>query len=327
MSLAINSTVSTYTYTYQNQMRANLDKDDDGLWSRSEVQNYADSYEKATGTALDVDNIMSTYGNTNGYISYSSQNQMAADDTLGLSKLSALYQSSLSSSTTGSSSSSTSSSSSSSSTSTSSTISSSTKAAINSTVSKYTYEYLGSLRPKLDKDADGVWSRDELQNYADSYKKATGTALDVDKILEKYGNGNDYISYDGQNQAIKAGALGLSTLKSLHTQANAKTTTDSTTSSSSTSSSSGTSNSSKDYDLSSMLESMSTSGKMSFVKFMNQSESISSLISNMMSYSSSSSIDMFSLMNQQTTAKLYAATQKSSTDLTSMSNQLMNLIA
>jgi len=194
-------------------------------------------------------------------------------------------------------------------------------------VSNYTYEYLGSLRPKLDKDADGVWSRDELQNYADSYKKATGTALDVDKILEKYGNGNDYISYDGQNQAIKADALGLSTLKSLHTQANAKTTTDSTTSSSSTSSSSGTSNSSKDYDLSSMLESMSTSGKMSFVKFMNQSESISSLISNMMSYSSSSSIDMFSLMNQQTTAKLYAATQKSSTDLTSMSNQLMNLIA
>ena len=326
MSLAINSTVSTYTYTYQNQMRANLDKDDDGLWSRSEVQNYADSYEKATGTALDVDNIMSTYGNTNGYISYSSQNQMAADDTLGLSKLSALYQSSLSSSSTGSSSSSTSTSTSASA---SSTTSSSTKAAINSTVSKYTYEYLGSLRPKLDKDADGVWSREELQNYADSYQKATGTALDVDKILEKYGNGNDYISYDGQSQAIKADALGLSTLKSLHTQANAKATTDSTTSSSSTSSSSssGTSDSSKDYDLSSMLESMSTSGKMSFVKFMNQSESISSLISNMMSYSSSSSIDMFSLMNQQTTAKLYAATQKSSTDLTSMSNQLMNLIA
>jgi hypothetical protein len=54
-------------------------------------------------------------------------------------------------------------------------------------VRAFTFSYGGKLQPLLDKNNDGLWSRDEIQLYADAFGRATGKKLNVDEIMEKYG--------------------------------------------------------------------------------------------------------------------------------------------
>ena len=83
---------------------------------------------------------------------------------------------------------------------------------INSVLGNYTYNYGQKLQPRIDKDNDARWSKTELQNYANAYGKATGNKLDVDSLLEKYGQ-NGYIDTKGQGAVKKDDALGLSKLE------------------------------------------------------------------------------------------------------------------
>ncbi len=89
MSLAVNSLLSTYSYTYQSAIRPKLDKNDDSYWSQSELKNYTRAYEKATGTKLDAEKILSTYdADKDKRLSISEQTAVNKDDALGLKALS-----------------------------------------------------------------------------------------------------------------------------------------------------------------------------------------------------------------------------------------------
>lgn len=88
MSMSINSLIANYSYGYQNKLRPNLDKNDDAVWSKSEVNNFARDYEKSTGSKLDVDKLFESYDkDTDGVLGASEIESVYADDALGLSAL------------------------------------------------------------------------------------------------------------------------------------------------------------------------------------------------------------------------------------------------
>lgn len=300
MGISVNSVLSDYTYTYKDQVRAKFDKNDDAVWDKSELNQYAEAYKSATGKSLDVDKLMETYGNDKGVIDYDGQQKMQSADALGFSVLkSAASQSSSasSSSSTGSS--------------TGSTVGSASKpitmtqdqrATIYSAVGNYTYEYGGELQPLLDQNNDGMWSKDELSEYASAFKKATGRELNVDAIIEKYGNEDGEIDPKNQAQIQKDDALGLSTLKATYDSAVqeaeksyyapnpvTKDTTNQGKAASSTS-------------MSDLLQGMSSSGKMYFSRAIQSMESTQNMLNSFLGASGSSSSGLFSLANARTDA-------------------------
>lgn len=298
MSIAVNNTINNYTYTYQSKLQPKLDKNDDSLWSRSEVQSYADSYKKATGVTLDVDKIMSTYGNDDGYIDVKGQDQIKKDDALGLSKL--LNTAAGTSSSAG--------------TSAASSMTTTQKQAISSAVENYTYTAYGKLQPKLDKNDDGRWSKSELTNYANAYKKATGETLDVDAIMKKYAGPSGYI--DPKNQAaMKADdALGLSKLESLLVEAAKEP-------------ASSAASKTNDFSLEELLKTMSPANKMYFSNMLQKTETMSNLLNGFNSSYNSNSFGMYDIISDRNTvAQLYRGQSQysSSAMYSAMAGQLMN---
>lgn len=185
---------------------------------------------------------------------------------------------------------------------------------MNSAMSNYTYSYANKLQPKLDKNDDGKWSHTEVQNYADSYKKATGATLDVDKIMSTYADEDGYISATGQTAIQKDDALGLSKLTE--------------TSTSSTKTSSSSSSSSSALNLNDLLDSMSASGKARFSLAIQKSDSMSQMLESFTSTFSNSN-GMFDLISQRNVANLYSAQMRysSSANYQNMSSQLLSVLA
>lgn len=188
--------------------------------------------------------------------------------------------------------------------------------AIQGTISQYTYGTQRSLQPKLDKDDDGRWSKSELNNYAKAYNKATGESLDVDKLLEQYGDENGYIQADSQAQMRKDDALGLSKLS----DAAGKVTTEGLQQQATPS-----------LNLSDLMESMSESGKMGFARVVRQAESMSALLQGFGSggQSSDGMFGLSSTLSQSNAAKLYQVQMRyaGASGASAMSNQLLNALA
>lgn len=301
MSIAMSNTISNYTYTYKGQMRASLDKDDDAQWNRSEVQAFADSYEKATGTAINVDKIMETYAGANGKIDVANQEKILKDDVLGLSKLKTT------SADTGT---------------TTSTAKAGSVNDILSVINTYTNRSKNYLSLQLDKDGDAQWSRKEVEDYATAYNKATGKIIDVDKIMEKYADDNGKISTASQKKIATADALGLGNVKSAYEglYVNPATSTVDTSASSKNSS----------LNLTDLMATMSSAKKASFSVAVNKADNMSALLQNFSSASGGSSFDVFSILSAQNAAKLYSlqlGSGASGSSDTSMSNQLLSAIA
>lgn len=323
MATSINSVISNYTYTYNNQMRAKLDKDDNAVWDKSELTNYAKAYNAATGKNLDVDKLMEKYANEDGVIDYASQEKMRKDDALGFSVLKAA--------TTTASTSTGSASSSGSSTSTAAaavdpnkTMSQEQKFAVLDAVRAFSYEYNGKLQPLLDKDKDGMWSKDELTNYASAYKKATGGTLDVNSLIEKYGNEDGYIDPTNQAKMKSSDALGLTNLKTAYDKALA---TKSTTSYNDAKLSGTASKSDDSFSLQDLLGSMSSNGKAYFSMMINKYDSQSSMLNAFGMNSSSSSFDMSGLLSGANALQMYRSAStygNSSAAQAAMSGQMMN---
>lgn len=316
-SNAVNNTLSTYTYTYQNKLQAKLDKNDDAVWSRDELQNYADSYATATGKKLDVNALMEKYANADGVIDYKSQQQMKSDDALGFNNLQALAEELKKSNSTSSSSSTSSTASSAS----SSAMTQKAKDAAIQAVKQYTYDYSGKLQPLLDKNDDGVWSKDELQNYANLYNKATGKTLDVDKLMETYGNEDGVIDPTKQAAMKKADALDLTGLKTAYDAATAKPesetpgyvkpyaayTKDTTIGN----------RSMKDFSINDLIGTMSSSQKAAFSLKVNQYENMGNLLNTMTGgYSSSAALNIATMSTPSSAASQYT-----------LSSQMLNFTA
>lgn len=192
--------------------------------------------------------------------------------------------------------------------------STSQKDAINQLVKNYTSTSKGVFQPKLDKNSDSVWDSNELQNYASALKKATGRELDVDAIIEEYGNADGKVDSSGQTRINADDALQLSGLQSDWIKVNTNT-------------SSSTSSTSKTSETSDLFDSMSISKKTSFSRVMNRAETQQQLISNF-SISGMNGSDMVSLLNSSNDMMVYGKTLRSSykdSDFYSaMLGQLMN---
>lgn len=95
---------------------------------------------------------------------------------------------------------------------------------IDGVVNKYAYtnSRTGQTRVNLDTNADAEWSEKEVKNYAADYEAATGKALDVKAVFDRYDSDKsgtlDYSEYDA---AISEDALSVSQLMELHAAAQA----------------------------------------------------------------------------------------------------------
>ncbi len=317
MSIANSTVVTNYTYTYQKKLQPKLDSNDDAVWSKDELQKYADEYNKATGTKLDVDNLMTKYANADGVIDYKSQQNMKSDDALGLNKLQELVTAAQTptpstSGTTGSTGS----------TSTSKAMTQDKKFAIYDAVNAFSYEYGGKLQPLLDKNSDGMWNKDELTSYAAALNKATGTKLDVDALITKYGNADGNIDPKNQTAMKDSDALKLSALKSAYESART-TPAVSLTNKEPTSSYKSQASGQKDFSVQDLLGSMSSSGKMSFSTGINRLDNQSALLN---SFNMSSSSSMSSLLSSANSLNMYKAASggNSQAVYAAMSGSLMN---
>jgi len=287
MSVSINGALSQYTYSYQNQMRVNLDKNDDAFWDKSELQAYADAYQKATGTALDVNKLIEKYGNEDGLIDYAAQQQMYKDDALGFSKLSSGTSGVGSSSGAGGSTA-------------APAMPQAQREAAFEAVNRFTFQYGNSLRPRLDKDDDGLWSRDELNDYARVFERATGQKLDVDALIKQYGNEDGFIDPTNQGRMVKDDALGLSALKSAFDRASnvnyyAPNPVTSNTASPDRRPSGGVS-------MQDLLEGMSSSSKMRFSVMIQNMESQQNMLNEFLWSGGNSGGGLFALANARTDA-------------------------
>ncbi len=332
--MSVNGVLNTYTYSYGSTTRAKLDKDDNAAWTEDELREYANAYKEATGKELDVDALMEKYATTIKYedgssvygISSKAQEQMMNDDALGFSVLKAAASASESSSS-----------------STSKNPISTTdngpssmtiydrKYAAMDAVESFTYAYNGKLQPLLDKNADGVWSREEIGNFADAFSKATGKTLNIDEIFEKYANEDGVIDPLGQEKMKKDDALHLDEL--LNVYFDAVTIEEPTyNDAKSTLKESDTASSLQD-----LLGSMSAAGKASYSLAINKYTMQGNLLSMItgslgMSTSGSSNIlnmqGMFDSLNSLQAAKLAYGTNTSSYDYDEMmsANSLNNLV-
>lgn len=313
---SLNNAVNNYTYSYQGKLQAKLDKNDDANWSKDELQAYANAYEGATGKKLDVDSLMEKYANENGVIDYKSQQKMQTDDALGFNNLQKLLDEAKTTNASSSSSTSTS-------TATSATSEAEKKAAKEvaiEAVKRFTYDYSGKLQPLLDKNDDGVWGKDELQNYADLYNKATGKTLDVDKLIEKYGK-DGAIDPTGQAAMKKADALDLSSLKVAYDAATAKPETENNgyvkPYAAYTKDTTIGNRSMKDFSINDLIGSMSPEKKMAFSLKVNQYENMGNLLNTMTGgYSSSAALNIATMSTPSSAASQYT-----------LSSQMLNFTA
>lgn len=326
MAMSVGNVISNYTYTYNNQMRGTLDKDDNAAWSKEELTNYAKDYSAATGKNLDVDSLFEKYANEDGVIDAAGQEKMYADDALGfiaLKKASDAEKEAAASSTT------------------STTATETAKANFFDTtaqrnqvfdaVNAFTYQYGGKLIAQLDKNDDGMWNKEELTNYAAAYKKATGTELDVDAIMEKYGNEDGYIDPTNQGKIQKADALGLNALKTAYDNAivareSSIRNTDPYKGYKVDTTISGKAGDA-DFSMDGLLSTMSPERKMAFSVAINRLNANAGILGSFGMSNSGTGIDIFSMLSSKNSYDMLnvASTGKNSAAVTeAMSGQLMN---
>lgn len=139
---------------------------------------------------------------------------------------------------------------------------------VGNVMSAYTYQNGSQLRPTLDKNSDGSWSKQEVSRYASDYKSATGTELDVDKIFDKYdSDGSGSLGVAEYESAIADDALGTKRLSELQSQQKPAVTTE-------------TKNDSN--ELGSWMDSLNSLQKNSLTRATFMAEQTSSLINSMM---------------------------------------------
>lgn len=161
-------------------------------------------------------------------------------------------------------------------------------------MSSYSYGSNATLRPKLDKDSDGRWSKSELKNYTDAYETATGTALDAEKIISSYDKDADgYLNVKEQDEVNADDALGLSALAQ-------------------SDSAEAESESASTSYLEDMLEGMSSSSKAAFTVNINRYERDSTLLSAFgLASSSGNAFDLSGLLTQKREGMISAYKAKS----------------
>jgi len=88
MSLSVNSMLSSYTSTYNNQLYRGVDRNKDGAFSKQEVNKFAADYEESTGVKLDVEGLFKAYDvDVNGALSGEEYKKVVSDDAMGMSAL------------------------------------------------------------------------------------------------------------------------------------------------------------------------------------------------------------------------------------------------
>jgi len=91
---------------------------------------------------------------------------------------------------------------------------------VNNILSNYTYTYQSERRPILDQNYDSVWSKDEVAKYAEDYKSATGTQLDVDAIFKQYdADSSGSLEFTEYEAAADNDAFGISLLSQKQSEA------------------------------------------------------------------------------------------------------------
>ncbi len=94
---------------------------------------------------------------------------------------------------------------------------------VNNVLSNYTYTYQSERRPILDQNYDSVWSKDEVSKYAEDYKAATGTSLDVDAIFKQYDkDSSGALEFAEYETAADNDAFGISLLSQKQAEANSQ---------------------------------------------------------------------------------------------------------
>lgn len=172
---------------------------------------------------------------------------------------------------------------------------------VNSALNDYTYGSGNTIRPKIDKNDDGSWSKAEVKNFAGAYEKATGNKIDIDKLFEKYDvNKTGQLDFKAQESVYKDDALNLKALAK-----------------SSTSSSSTTSSDTIQNSLDGLLSKMSVSSKVSLSNSIFRSEQNGNLLSMFSMDSSGINNFMSSLFNNST---------GSGTNVNSYLGQMMNMM-
>lgn len=181
---------------------------------------------------------------------------------------------------------------------------------INGFMSNYTYSYSMALRPKIDRNNDSRWSHAELEQYTSAYNKATGSALDAQKILGVYdADGDGFLDTKEQDAAYKEDALGLSRLTSLEEEAAAGSGANIT------------------QSLTDLMGKMSESGKMAMSRMVTRYEQSQTLLDNFMS--SGSVFDHFSsLLQQQSLGRLQNMQMRygSAGEWTAYAGQMLNAL-
>lgn len=167
---------------------------------------------------------------------------------------------------------------------------------ISNMMATYTYSSGSTARPDLDTNRDGVWSKQEVSNYASDYEEATGVSIDVDGIFKEYdADESGTLTYSEYNSAISDDALGMELAQDLIA---AEEETDAT--------------SSESTELSEWLSTLTDTQKISLTQSTHWAETTSSLISSMFGSDDDSSNSLTSILNavtQYSNAKLYTSSQ------------------
>ena len=71
----------------------------------------------------------------------------------------------------------------------------------------------GVLQLDFDKKRGGLWDRSDLLDYAIAVRNSTGVTVDIDALIEVYGNEDGMIDAKGQAELMKDDALMLAFLQ------------------------------------------------------------------------------------------------------------------
>jgi len=88
MSFSIGSMRPDYQSTYTSSLYRGVDRNYDNSYSKQEVSNFAKSYEKSTGEAIDVDGLFKAYDvDVDGALSSTEYKKLMADDAMNMDVL------------------------------------------------------------------------------------------------------------------------------------------------------------------------------------------------------------------------------------------------
>jgi len=174
--------------------------------------------------------------------------------------------------------------------------------AIGSVLSGNQASYVSRLYRGIDRNYDNAYSKQEVQNFADSYAESTGSALDVDAIFEKYDADQDGAFSNVEYKAVMENdALGMEALLGAETETESAITAED-----------------PSNEMSSWLSSLSGRAKNSLVRATFKAETTGNLLTAMFG-SGGHFANMNNVISQYNTAKMYNSAQVLSTFQSSFS--------